>query len=373
MSKSKTFAAIATLMGTSIGAGILGIPYVVSKSGFPIGFLHLLIIGILVMVTALYIGEIGLRTKKNHQLPGYAEIYLGKPGKLVMFLSFVFGIYSALLAYLIGEAESLSIIFLNTEQFSLYFGIGFWILISAITFRGIKSLEEGEKIGISAIIILIISILVLLWKNISLENLSYIDTSNAFVPFGVILFAYLGFAAIPEVERILSKQKKRTKFTIITSYSLVFIIYTIFTLVVLGSLGIGTTEIATLSLGKIFILLGMITMLTSYLALSIAMISTLRFDYKLKKNIAWLITSFPPLAIFIFLEFFHVSSFSKVLGVGGALSGGLTAIIILSMINKAKTHGERIPEYSMPFHPIIKWILIAIFIAGATFEIVNVF
>ncbi len=35
--KKKLFQAIATLTGTVIGAGFLGIPYVMSKSGFLIG------------------------------------------------------------------------------------------------------------------------------------------------------------------------------------------------------------------------------------------------------------------------------------------------------------------------------------------------
>ena len=34
------------------------------------------------MVLNLYVGEITLRTKGNHQLPGYAKRYLGKTGRV---------------------------------------------------------------------------------------------------------------------------------------------------------------------------------------------------------------------------------------------------------------------------------------------------
>ncbi|MAG37915.1 hypothetical protein CMI45_00810 [Candidatus Pacearchaeota archaeon] len=372
MSKVKTFTAIATLMGTAIGAGILGIPYVASLSGFPIALVHLIVIGALVLLTVLYLGEIGLRTKKNHQLPGYAELYLGKKGKNLMILAFAFGIYAALIAYLIGESQSLSFIFFDSAKYSLSLGFAFWLILSLVTYRGLKSLEQGEKLGVSAIIILIVAIAVLTWKNISPQNISYINPQNFFVPFGVILFAYLGFAATPEVERILKNNKKSVFKSLITAYILIFLIYTVFTFVVLGSQGLGTTEIATLSLGKIFILLGMFTMLTSYLGLSIAMIDTLKFDYNFSKNKAWLLTSLPPLAFFVFLELFSLSSFSKALGIGGALSGGLTAILILLMIKSAKQKGKRVPEYSMPYSKLLTWILIAIFTIGAIFEIANV-
>src|SRR3989344_3960854 len=102
----KIFSAISILMGTVIGAGVLGIPYVISKSGFTIGLLHLIIIGIIISVISLYLGEIALRTKENHQLTGYVEKYLGKKGKNIMLFVLAFDICAALVAYLVGEGES---------------------------------------------------------------------------------------------------------------------------------------------------------------------------------------------------------------------------------------------------------------------------
>lgn len=65
-----------------IGAGILGIPYVVAKAGFLTGLLDLIIIGLAVLVLNLYVGEIMLRTKEDHQLTGYAEKYLENGEKI---------------------------------------------------------------------------------------------------------------------------------------------------------------------------------------------------------------------------------------------------------------------------------------------------
>src|SRR3989344_8630530 len=125
--RSKFFPALAVLVGTTIGAGFLGIPYVVSKSGFPIGFAYLVFVFAFLLLTKLYLGEVILRTNGNHQLSGYAEMYLGKAGKFLMFFAMIFGIYSALIAYLIGEGQSLSYIFLGNLDYSLYFSLSFWI------------------------------------------------------------------------------------------------------------------------------------------------------------------------------------------------------------------------------------------------------
>ena len=60
MRKLPLYEAIATLVGCTIGAGILGIPYVVAKSGFLIGFIDIVLIGLAVMLINLYLGEVVL-------------------------------------------------------------------------------------------------------------------------------------------------------------------------------------------------------------------------------------------------------------------------------------------------------------------------
>ena len=358
-------------MGAIIGAGVLGIPYVISLSGFKVGLLHLIIIGIIMAILMLYLGEITLRTKKDHQLAGYAEKYLGKKGKILMSLAFGFGIYASLTAYIIGEGESLAYLFFNSSQHTIYAGILFWIILTAMTFFGIRALEKGEFAGVSIIAILTLWILISSWNKINIDNLSYINTSHFFTPIGVILFAFLGFAAIPELERILKKDEHLMKKTIVTSYISCFVIYLLFALAVVGLKGLETPQIATLALGKIFILLGMLTMFTSYLALSIALIDMFRFDFNVKKTYAWLHTSLVPLIFFIFLVLTNSASFTKLLSIGGLVSGGLTAILVISMIKKAKQKGDRVPEYSMPYSKIFNAILILLFIAGMALELLK--
>lgn len=366
----KTLEAASVLIGTMIGAGILGIPYVIMKSGFMIGMIHILFIGALVLLIDLYIGEITLRTHGFHQLSGYAQIYLGNKGKFLMMLSFVFGIYSALLAYIIGEGRSLSYLIFGNPQYEFILGLAFWIILSAIAYKGISALKKGEPIGIVFIFVMIISIVVLFWNKIDITNFQHINTLNALFPFGLILFAFLGFSAIPEVERILGKDRKRMKRTIFISVLIAALIYTIFTIVVLGVNGSAVPEIATISLGKPFILLGMITMFGAYLALSIANMDMLKIDYENSKVKSWILTVSVPLLVYLVLYLTNNLEFTTILGIGGVISGGLTAILILMMVSKAKKYGKRTPEYNIPYSNILKWILIAIFIAGAAAEII---
>ncbi len=373
---AKTILAVTTLLGTIIGAGIFGIPYAIAKSGIIMGLIHIITIAAITAIVFLYLGEISLRTKGDHHLSGYAEKYLGKKGKMIMLLSTICGIYAAILAYLIGVGNSLSFLLFNNQNYSLQLGITFWIIISILSLRGLKALKEGEFIGASTVIIIIISMLFFFINKINFNNLTQLSNPtllNYFSPFGVILFAFLGYSIIPEIKKVLANNRKEMKRSIILTIVITTIIYITFTFIVIGISGKNTPKIATISLGKPFILLGIITMFNAYFALSVALIDALSFDFNQSKIKSWLYTTIIPIMLFIILTLTNSADFTKVIGIGGVISGGLTSILILVMINKAKILGDRHPEYSIPTSKILKFILITIFILGTTMEILNFF
>ena len=161
------------------------------------------------------------------------------------------------------------------------------------------------------------------------------------------------------------------KKSILISHTICFLTYVLFTIAILGEKGSLTPQIATLSLGKPFIILGIMTMFTSYLSLSIALKDTFTSDYNISKKKSWLITIITPLFLYILLALTKQDSFTKVLSIGGIISGGLAATLILIMVSKAKLQGKRKPEYSMYYNDWFAYILILIFILAAVLEIVK--
>ena len=137
----KLIEAIATLVGLTIGAGILGIPYVVAQAGFLTGVFIILFLGLIIVLMNLYVGEITLRTKGTHQLPGYVEKYLGKKGKFFMMISLMITVYGALTGYIIGEGVAWAAI-LNISP--LYPMLIFFALMAIIVFRGLKLIKNIE-------------------------------------------------------------------------------------------------------------------------------------------------------------------------------------------------------------------------------------
>lgn len=366
--KHKTLPAAFTLTGTVIGAGILGLPYVFAKSGFLVGVFWTISIGLIMILINLYLGEIVLKTKQTHQLPGYAEKYLGKWGKRIMFFALTFGIYSALVAYLIGEAESISqILPINP----IIIAICFWLIMTLLIFTGIEGLKKVETYGVIIIIIIIMGILISLFPQINIINLSAINMPNFFLPFGVTIFALLGFTAVPEMKREVEGQGKKLKKAIWIGMLIPIILYIIFTLTFVGILGNSLEQVATVSFSNNYLInfLGIFTMLTSYLALSFALQDTFKFDLKLKKLTTFFWVSILPLAFYLALTIFKFGGFIKILSIGGVISGGLTGILILLMHKKAKDKPNRKIAFSLPSNLLIIIFLIIFFVTGVVLEL----
>jgi len=368
MIKKPQLQAIATLVGTIIGAGILGIPYVVAKAGFFTGIATITGLGIVVIVLYLYLGEIVLRTKGFHQLTGYAERYLGVWGKRMMTFTMVFGIYGALIAYIIGEGQVLAAIFNGP---TILFSLLFFAIASLIIYLGVKAVGESELWMVVVTIAIVFILALMAVPLISTENFTSFKVRNLFVPYGVVFFAFLGAAAIPEMREELVRNEKKLKRSIIIGASIPIAVYLIFTVIVVGVTGLQTTEVATLGLGQIIgrhvILIGnlfaVLTMATSFLTLGLALKEMYNYDYNINHQISWGLTIIIPLIIALS----NVTTFIKAIGIAGVVAGGLEGILIVLMAFRAKKFGNRKPEYSVKLNKTLAVLIIAIFVLGAVF------
>lgn len=370
---SKTLTATAILIGGIVGVGFLGIPYVVAKTGLALGMILLVVIASIMLLTMLHLGEVVLRTQERHQLTGYAEKYLGSHGKKAMLVSLIFGVYSALVAYLIVQGESWSMLLIGNTSAVLPIGIAVWAIMSALTYFDLKALKEGELIGVTIIVIMIISIVISSWNSLEFTNLTTVDFSQILAPFGVMLFAFLGYSAVPEIVRVLGKDRQSLKPAIYHSHIFVLLMYAIFTCIVLGLHGTNTPEIATLALGAPFITLGIVTVLMAYLSLSVSLTDTFHTDYKMTKRESWMYTTLIPLALFVVLQLTHNASFTTILSFGGIIAGGIAIVLIMMMAKQAKIHGDRHPEYKIKHSHILTLVIVLLCIAAMAVEIKSLF
>jgi amino acid permease len=370
MINKKFLAATFTLTGAIIGAGILGLPYVFAKSGLLIGTLWLFLIGAIMTFTNLALGEITLKTKTKHQLPGYAKKYLGNTGQKAMLIVVVFGIYSALLAYLIGEGQSLSKL-ISPATPPILFGTIFWITMTLLLKEGLRGLKKIETWGVIAIITIIITLFLKSITIINPSNLTTMNPTNLTAPIGVIMFALLGFVAIPELKSEIKGSEHLLKKAIIIGGTIPIALYLIFIITTLGVFGESISQVATLSFGPLMTILGIFTMLTCYFVLSYSLSDIFKLDLKTTKTTNFILTSLLPLTLYILIEYFQIATFTSILGIGGAISSGTTGILILLMAKKAKSKKSKKSKIKMPINIPIVLIISTFFIISIILEILR--
>ncbi|MBT3303933.1 GerAB/ArcD/ProY family transporter [Candidatus Woesearchaeota archaeon] len=376
--------AIATLIGTIVGAGVLGIPYVIAKAGIVAGIIDLVGIGLLLLVLNLYVGEVALRTKGNHQLTGYAEKYVGKKGKVILMIAMMIEIYGALIAYTMGEGTSLASLFGGNP---FLWSLAFFVIGSYLLHRGLKSVGKTELILVVVLTLAVIIVALMAIPFVKLQNLGA-GSGNLFLPYGMILFAYLGLTSIPLLKEQLTKHKKSVKKAIIWGSAIPILIYVLFALMTVGVVGItgfnslGADERIASSALNVFVngpigiivnLFAIAAMGTSFLALGMAMKEMYKYDYKMSKKKAFLLTISVPLIVFLLDQVFDVTNFIQLLGITGAIAGGLVGGMVVIMFHRAKKLGKRKPEYQMKIHWVLSIILMTVFVAGIGYVIINLF
>ena len=146
---------LAILIGTQVGAGVLGLPYAASKVGLIPGFGILIGVMLLMLFTALIVLKLSAEMR-GAQMSTIAQRTLGKAGGWTMYLSIVLMSFGALLAYVAGMGSVFASLFGFNETIG---GFIFWILASRTTetgtwcgwgFRLIRWALPGNSIRTSA-------------------------------------------------------------------------------------------------------------------------------------------------------------------------------------------------------------------------------
>lgn len=369
--KINVSSAVFMITGMTIGAGVLGIPYVVSRVGLWVGLGYIAILGAVVLLLNLMIGEIIVRTKESFQLPGLAGKYIGNWAKVLMSVMIVLGGLGALLAYLIGEGESLYNLFGGTPE---VWAIVFWTVASFSVWRGLQTVKVLEKIFSILVLSIIIGLSFGILPQIHIENFYYYNSSNLFLPLGVILFALQASPAIAEAHALLPQDPKKFKKALIIGTLIPVLVYMLFALATVGVLGLSTTPLVSTILGDKFGLwikllintFAIFAMGTGFLGLGLALKQTLVWDWKLPPFLAVILVIITPLTFYML----GWHDFLKVIGLVGGVLSGLEAMLLVFIYLRAQHYGD-LPaaRYGLRHK---NWIAITIFLVFTTVLIASI-
>ena len=305
------------LMGMIIGVGLFAVPYVSARAGFGIGLFWIVLLGAVSLLINLYFGEVVAGTPGKHRLVGYADRYLGHSAKKIVTISQTLSFWGAQVAYMLVGGTFLKILFQGGNgSSSFFYTILLFGFVATITFLGLRIFDRVEFWMTWLLLAIIAVILVLGVPHIEASNLIGAGTgAGLFFPYGIILFALSGAAAIPEMWDMVNKKgtflffrkkEKRSLFvmrgSIIVGTIVPVIITLLFALVVVGISGTATTEEAfeglrsTLGSNIIWLgaLFGFFAVVTSYLVVALYLKETFAYDFRVKAIPAWIFAVWVP-------------------------------------------------------------------------------
>ncbi|MDD5528007.1 MAG: aromatic amino acid transport family protein [Patescibacteria group bacterium] len=331
------FLAIATLFGAITGAGFFAVPYVAAHAGVAMFLVYLPVLTAIQILLHLLFARLILSTKSAHRLPGYVEIYGGKKYKsVVSFFSLISG-YGTLLAYIILGGTFLFGLLSPQLGGSLFIYALIMFAAEALIVLADIKLIAGAEFVLSSFLILVVGLIAAKsFFHIDYHNFLTLDWRQVFLPYGPIFFAVAGDAAIPEVCRLLSREKHKIKSAIIWGTVLAAVILAIFVLIVVGVTGTNTTA-DTLSGLRGVVGNGIITMALFFGAIAIfssclVMMQSVReifwWDFKINKNISWGFAVSVPLILFLF----NFTNLTAVISITGAVMGGILGVVLVSLL-----------------------------------------
>ncbi len=328
----KYIEAVATLIGTTIGAGILGMPYMFSRYGIITSSLIIILIGLLTLILNYLFGKVVIKSKQTHQLTGYTRIYLGKPAEYFLTVVITLFIYGAMSGYLVAISSILAS-YIPISPFVI--GTLVFILFFSLIYSGLDVFSASELFMSSVIIALLI--------GISLVGLTCghqavaMARSPDWSVFGITIFAFMGVFAVPEM-REENKDNKSFLRAIKHGTIIVTLLYLLFSIGIVLLTGDKTTGVATLGLIRVNPVLGVIANViallgisTTFLSLGFSLKEMYLYDYHFKESIATLLSCLPALIPFIL----GMHTFIALLSGTGIIFGSIIYGVLIAVLYRA--------------------------------------
>ena len=201
----KLLGSVLLVVGTSIGAGMLGLPIATAQLGFVGSLILLFACWAIMTVGALLLLEVNLWLPQNNNLITMAGKTIGPLGQVIAWISYLMLLYSLLCAYIAGGSDlldnvlrSYGIMLSHTAS-----SIMFTIIFGSIVYFGIRSVDYVNrglmlfKFGAFFLLVLLLTTHVSL-PNYASGNLHQLVSSAAIM----VTVTSFGFATIVPSLRI---------------------------------------------------------------------------------------------------------------------------------------------------------------------------
>ncbi len=338
----KSFKTTLNLIASVVGVGIFALPYAF-QNALPLAIFILCLTAVITVILDIICIEL-IYTKGMgvHQLPGIIGKIFGKKTKNVLGTILLISRTGILFLYTIVLGDFAALIIRNIfgvnishdvlavlltvlcalaikREIRFLSNVNLWLsllkiaIIATISIAGIAALQHAQVINI--------------FKTSNFTNTSLLLKIG--IIYGVSLAATSGTAGIPAMKEIADKKTILRNCVIIASV-IVVILYSLFSVYVIGKSTTVSAE-ALLGLGNswtvtLLAIAGLICVATAYMSAGNSLYEIYEHDYSLPDSLAWSLLIVPPLTLY----FLGIRDFTLIVGILGAVIGGIEGIAIVA-------------------------------------------
>lgn len=385
--------AILLITGCCIGAGMLGLPVLTAQGGFFPALVGLFFGWGFLLTTGLLLLEVTLWFREDVHLLTMAEETLGKLGKGVACVTFLFLFYCALVAYMTASGELIADSLERWLHLSFSRPVGivlFVVCMAPWLYLGTAAVEQCNRLLVVGLFCAYALVLSLALPHIQENGLMRADWSYILYALPAIVFSFGYHNLVPSIASYLHYDRKKLVYAIVLGSALPLLVYIIWEALTLGLIPMTGTagfeealrhgNSATHLLQKVsqsrFVILfvqafAFCAIVTSFLGVALSFIDFVADGLKLKKRggsglcILSLVLGPPFIFSLLYPEIFlsalnYASAFGAVI-----LFGVLPACMVLK---GRLIYGKEVPPIVPGGRtPLFIVILISLFIAGLQF------
>ena len=351
---------ILLITGTSIGGAMLALPLATASNSLPTAALSLLASWLIMTLGALFLLEVNLWCPSGSNLVSMAGKTLGKPGRVIAWVSYLFLLYTLLSAYISGGSDVLQ---------AMVHGFGLtlsstasaflWVLLlGVVVYRGVRLVDYTNRFLMFAKLGIFFLLVFVILPKVHVVN--FIHPHSQFLGGAfMVLITSFGFASIiPSLREYFNDDAPRLRRAVLIGSLIPLVCYLLWLLAIMGAVPqdalyvLSLSEHATTGLSEalgvsthqpiissFFSSFSTVCMLTAFLGVSLGLFDFLADGLKLKKQgkdgvKVFLCTFLPPFLIVLFAPGVYL----KALSYAGILCVILLLLLPSIMVYRGRYH-----------------------------------
>lgn len=235
--KGSFLGGILLVAGSCIGAGMLGLPVLSGQAGFSPSVIMFFLCWLFMLCTGLLLLEVNLWYGGGISLITMAGRTLGRPGKVVSWLVFLFLFYSLMVAY-VAASGSLIADFIGAAT-GHYFqshlgGLLFTLLFGVLLYFGTRAVDWFNRILMFGLIASYVALVVVGGSYVEPALLKHYDWSAATLVIPAVIVSFGFHNLVPSLTTYFHGDVRPLKWVLIIGSSIPLIIYLVWEWIVLG-------------------------------------------------------------------------------------------------------------------------------------------